>query len=605
MTLLCILPVAALCQVRFSVSTERTKVAKDEQVVIVATLVTEKKIPGLAIPQVEAGTAFNLLKTQQQSSTSSSIQIINGETTRKNEITTQFYYVIAPRQTGQFTFPSLSVSIDNKEYRTEPLVFTVTDAPVSNPDVKAFLTLSKRSLFPGEQARLTFKVAQRIQAQGSSDVRNGFNGALGKIDEAFGRDFALTRLFTNNVSSGSERIDGEMYATYSLSFLLFPLNAGSYAIEPIPFEYQELSRSRRRSADPFFDDFFGGDFFGGSVQAIPKTAFTGQIAIEVKQLPPPPQGFPGAVGSFSVQASATPNEVAAGGSVTLKVMLKGNTRPGNMGDIQIPKGKDYELFTPEKQMTVDTTENGLVTGKTYKYLLIPQNEGTLTLSPVTFTYFDPAAASYKTASSDPISIIVTKGNSRPKEQTRYLTQEEIRETGRDIRYINTKAAIRHQSRRPYRNPVFLLLLPLPFVILTLSLLYRFQATHRERNVARSIRNRALASALKQLSRLKKQAASLKPNDFLGSIASTIESYISQKFDFPATGRTLDELKEELSRLTSDEKTVADLTLFIERIDGYRFGGMTLDDASRLSILNQASTFLCGLEKGVRKEKRGV
>lgn len=604
MTLLCI-PVAALCQVRFSVSTERTNVAKDEQVVIVATLVTGKQVPGLAIPHIEAGTAFNLLKKQQQQSSSSSIQIINGRATQKNEITTQFYYVIAPRQTGQFTFPPLSVSIDNTEYRTEPLVFTVTDAPVSNPDIRSFLTLSKRSLFPGEQALLTFKVAQRIQSQGSNDVRNGFNGALGKIEEAFGSEFALTRLFTNNVSSGSERIDGEMYATYSLSFLLFPLNAGSYTIEPIPFEYQELRRSRRRSADPFFDDFFGGDFFGGSVQATPRTAFTDRVAIEVKQLPSPPQGFSGAVGSFSIQASATPNEVPAGGSVTLKVVLKGNTRPGNMGDIQIPKGKEYELFTPEKQMAVDTTENGFVTRKTYKYLLIPQNEGALVLNPVTFTYFDPAAAAYKTALSEPISIIVTKGDGRPKEQTRYLTQEEIREVGRDIRYITTKAAIRHQSRRPYRNPVFLLLLPLPFIIVMLSVLYRFQAAHRERNVARNIRNRALASALKQLSRLRKQAASLKPNDFLGSIASTIESYISQKFNFPATGRTLDELKEELSRLTSDGKTVADLTMFIERIDSYRFGGTTLDDASRLSILNQASTFLCGLEKGVKKEKRGV
>jgi hypothetical protein len=130
-----------------------------------------------------------------------------------------------------------------------------------------------------------------------------------------------------------------------------------------------------------------------------------------------------------------------------------------------------------------------------------------------------------------------------------------------------------------------------------------QSTHKERNVALHLRNKALVSALKQIAQIKKQQQSLAPNELLGKIASTIEVYISHKFGFAATGRTLDELKEELLTSTRDETTVADLTGFIEQIDSYRFGGAALDDASRLSLIEKAGTFLTGLERGAKKEKR--
>ncbi len=571
-----------------------------EQAVVVATLVTDKVVRNIGIPPVDPGGAFTLLKTHSEQSSSSSIQIINGKASQRNEITTRFYYFIAPRQTGTFVFPSLSVNVEGTVYRTEPLAFTVTDQPVTNPDVRAFLTISAKTLYTGEQAVLTFKAAQRAQAQGSTDLRNGFNAALESIEKSFGSRFSLTRLFKNQVTTGSERIDGELYNVYSLRFLLFPLNTGTVSIQPIPFEYQELRRTRRRSISPFFDDFFGDDFFGGGIQAVPKTVFTNPLTIEVKPLPPPPAGFSGAVGSFSIKASADPQSVPAGDAVTLKVILKGNSRPANMGDISIPQSDEYEIFTPEKQVVVDTTESGFSTKKTYKYLLIPKNEGTLTLAPIVFSYFDPKSSSYKTASSEPIVITVTKGKAEKKEQTRYLTQEEIREVGRDIRYIKTGVSLKHRSRYPYRNPVLFLLFPLPLLFFAFTLLYRFQSVRKERNVAVQLRNRALAEVQKQLKQIRKQGKALKPNEYLGRIAGIIENYISHKFGFPATGRTLEELKEELLRSTSDEKTVSDLTLFIEKLDEYRFGGKSLDETSREAILNHTFDFISGLEKTVKK-----
>ena len=102
--------------------------------------------------------------------------------------------------------------------------------------------------------------------------------------------------------------------------------------------------------------------------------------------------------------------------------------------------------------------------------------------------------------------------------------------------------------------------------------------------------------------IKKQSQTLAPDALLGRIAAVIEEYISRKFGFAATGRTLEELREELLRSSADATTVAELALFIEQLDGYRFGGVTLDAASRSSIIERSGKFLDGLEKGVKKEK---
>ena len=106
-------------------------------------------------------------------------------------------------------------------------------------------------------------------------------------------------------------------------------------------------------------------------------------------------------------------------------------------------------------MQVDTTDRGLLTRKTLKYLVIPRQEGTLELPSISFPYFDPESGTYKTAASDKFTLTVTKGKESAKPQTRYLTQEEISEVGHDIRYIKTDVKLRNERDMPYRNPLFI------------------------------------------------------------------------------------------------------------------------------------------------------
>lgn len=589
-------------QVSFSANAERTTVAIGEQAVVVATLTANKNLGAIAPPAVSQSESFSVVNSSRQGPSSfQSIEIVNGVTKQRNEVHYQFVYVISPRKSGGFTFPSLSLSIDGNEYKTNPIQFNATNEAVKNSDIKVRLVLSKNDLYVGEQARLSFSIAQR--AQSSIDIRNGFSAALEQIDKSFGKAFSLSRLFTNQPATSQERIDGEIYTVYTLKFILFPLNQGSYKIPGIPFAYQELKRSQRRRIDPFMDDFFDSDFFGGGVQAIPKTAYSNQLSINVKSIPNAPANYTGSVGKFTITSTVEPSSVPAGEGATVKITVRGNTRPTAVGDINFPKIDGCESFSPEKQSVTDTTDAGFMTRKVYKYMLIPHEQGTVTIPSIALIYFDPESGTFKTASTEPLSLAVTEGKGNSQKPTRYMSQEDITQVGQDIRFIKTNISIKNQAEAPYKNPVFFLLLPLPFILFLFSLLYKYQAALKQKNSILNVRQKALSSAHRQIAALRKQSDKLTQSVFLGKISQIIETYISDKFNFAATGRTLEELKDELLNLKIEEKIVNDLAQFIQHLDSYRFGGLTFNESSRMSTIEKAADFLESLEKGIRKEKQ--
>ncbi|MBN1130360.1 MAG: BatD family protein, partial [Chitinispirillaceae bacterium] len=266
--------------VRFTANTDHTNVMPGEQVVVVAELVTDKQPHDAAIPSLPQNEAFDLVKTDRQQSSSSSISIVNGKATQSRTITYQFYYVIVPKKAGAFTFPPLEVSIDGTPCATKPIPFNVTQEQVKNPDIRVSASISKQPLYVGEQAIVTFKVAQR--ANSPTQVERGFNAAVEMLEKSMGKTISSARLFTNQVTSGSERIGGEMYRTFSLRWAVIPLSGGPVQLPAVPFEYAEIQQSRQRQIDPFFGDFFGGDFFGRGTQAVSRTAFSNQLSFRVK-----------------------------------------------------------------------------------------------------------------------------------------------------------------------------------------------------------------------------------------------------------------------------------------------------------------------------------
>jgi len=633
-------PVFANTQVNFSVNTDRSTVSAGEKFSIVATLVTPKAVQGA--PQVAGNDYFDVLNVNTSQSQSTNIQMVNGRIEQSRTVVYRYIYTIMPKTDGPFTFPALRINIDGSEYTTRPLNFNTggggggggmagggfgggghigggsvgggaggggsagtggqggggAESVQRGNDLRASLNISKKTLYPGEQAIVTLKIAQR--AGTPIQTQRGYNPAVEQIEKAFARGLSLNRLFTTDITQGQERIDGEQYHTFTLRFAVFGLTAGEYSIPGITFEYDEIHVAQRRRSHPLFSDFFDMDFFGGGREAVRRTARTAPFTVTVKPLPPnPPAGFSGSVGRFTLSASAEPESVPAGEALTLRITLRGNTRASNVGDPVLPDLKDCDIFTPERQTAVDTGANGLSTRKTYRYLIIPKQEGTLTIPPITYPYLDAETGTFRTARTEPITVTVTPGKSGPREQTRYLTQDEIRQVGQDIRYIKTPEKIKHQPERPYREPYWYLLFPMPFIIFLFMLIHKIQSKRSGENQFKYIRQKALATALKELNKVSKGG---NDNEFLGTAAIVIEKYISHKFAFPATGRTLEELKDELLKINIDKQTVTGLTALIESINEYRFGGKALNPQSRSEMIDRTIKFLSTMEKSAQKGK---
>ena len=601
--LLCIFITTSFAQeINFSATADKTNATIGEQITITAQLVCAKKPGSISSPQLHSTADFDVVGTNQNQSSSTSIEVVNGKMTQNVTMTYLFYFTIAPKKAGSFTIPALQVNVDGTGYASNPFAINVGKEQVQSTEVKVSLVLSKRNIFVGEQSLLTVQVAQKA-GSAVQLTQQGLAQLYDRVEKAFGKDFAVARLFSQLPSKGANQtVGGENWFVVNVNYALFPLNAGTIAVPPVSFEYISLKRAQaRRRMDPF-EDFFGGGFFGGGVEQVARSVVSNALSVHVTQLPPAPADFSGAVGTFKVSASIDPKQVPSGEAATLSISISGNTRPGNIGDITLPQLTDCSIFAPEKHTTVDTTANGIATQKTFKYLIVPRQEGTVHIPSLGWAYFDPAAQAFKTLKTATLDLTVTHGTATPAMQSRYLTQEEIKQVGQDIRYIKTGIKIKKQTEEPYKNPLFIFLYALPFCMALFSLLYKIQSTRYEKDATLALRQKAVRSAMRKIAAMEKQASKLSVPDFLGKVSECLESFISHKFGFSATGKVLADLKSELIEHGTAETLAGELVSFLESMETYRFGGATLDGSSKTSMLQKTGGFIRELQK-VKKENR--
>jgi hypothetical protein len=581
---------------RLTLLPDRTRTTLDQPIRVTLTVVTDKNLGQLQAPEVPASEDFTVLRVDRSRSSFSTSSVIGQASTVEN--TYYFYYLVSPKRLGTFTFPALTLTADGATQTTRPFTVEVVDKPVSTPDVIARLRVGKTRLYVGEQTVLAVTVGHKPNASVQL-TSEGFRALLDGINESASSMFSLTDLTRGKIAGVEEIMEGERYVVYRAEFSLAPIASGSKTLGPSPLQYNVLTRSQRRGRDPF-DDFFGGSFFGGGVTATPATVMSNSLSISAMALPPAPSDFCGAVGSVTLSADIAPRELPAGEAATLKISLRAPVRPGSLGELALPKIKDAEVFTPEKQTIADTSRGGISTRRTYKYLVIPRSEGSLEIPAITTSWFDPGSGSYRSSSAGPFTLEVSKGSVTAEGKRRYMTQEEIREVGQDIRFIKTPVQLRPRSRYPHRSPVLFLVNLLPFFVVISAVLYRLQAERRARDPSLGLRKGAYRNALHALHVLHKSAPS---TDVLGGVTSAVENYLTHRFRFPATGMTTEERDGALREAQVNAEVRSELGEVFSRLDSARFGGSTLQGDARASLIAATRSVVVKLEESARKVKR--
>ena len=350
-------------------------------------------------------------------STQQSFSMVNGKTSHTSSVT--YTYVLLARKTGTFVIPAAHATVAGSNASSQALKITVTANPnpnagqggrpqqqqrsparvnragtrITGNDLFIKVSANKSHVHEQEPILLTYKVYTQVeltQLQGKMPDLNGFHT----------QEIPLPQQKRFHV----ENVNGRPYNCVTWSqYVMFPQMSGKLEIPSITFKGIVVQEDP--NVDPF-EAFFNG---GSGYVEVNKEIKAPSVSIQVDPLPQKPANFSGGVGVFSVEASLDKNQVGAGDPVNLHFVVKG---VGNMKLIKEPVldlPKVFEKYDAKVTDKTSLTSEGVSGSMLYDILLVPRSEGEYTIPAISFVYFDTRSSSYKTLTTEPMTLKVTKG----------------------------------------------------------------------------------------------------------------------------------------------------------------------------------------------------
>ena len=355
---------------------------------------------------------------------SSKYQAINGVITASRRHT----YLVTAARAGQFKIPALKIGNGSTAETTRPhrlaghrrrlrhgrgcptgpgapgaweVAGADDDRAVSNNAQQAFLRLvmPKRNLYVGELVPVQIKAY----------FRGGMQATINGLPALSSDAFTLNSIDHKPVQT-EEEIDGKEYAVLTWTTALSAVKAGDYSLSlelPVLLTVREKTSKRRgQFGDGFFDDSFFDDFFGSSFQK-QVTLKSKPDDASIRPLPSAnrPAGFSGALGQFTVSAERTPDHVAAGDPITLRLNVAGRGNFDRVSSGLVAHSPDWKSYKPVARFA-PADSFGSEGTKTFEQAVVPLQAGHIKIPPLSFSYFDPETAKYVTRTTTPLAIDV-------------------------------------------------------------------------------------------------------------------------------------------------------------------------------------------------------
>ena len=358
---------------------------------------------------------------------------------RVNSTSTSVYsYLIVPLRQGEFTIPSISVAVGGKTVKTSPLAFRVSGGqgvPVLPAIPVPQGQTGRQSVSPGPPAQVT----PRSRGSQSDEKKIAFGdliipkktvyvGEVVPIELRFyfdtsypvrlpdrpsfsGDGFTVMR-FSKPIEKQQD-VDGRNYNVVIFQTAISAAKAGTLEVSPASLDCQIQLPGRVPSGmDDFFGSFFGSMMSSGDIRQ--STVPTQSAKLEVKPLPKEgrPEDFSGAIGQFSLQASATPKQAAAGDPISLNVTVSGRGNFDAVGSPVLLEADGWRTYPPGEKFEASPSDPiGFNGEKHFEYMLVAREDRSQT--PVAqLSFFDPSLEKYVTIKSSAIEV-AAKGTADP------------------------------------------------------------------------------------------------------------------------------------------------------------------------------------------------
>lgn len=335
------------------------------------------------VPQVD-GLTFG------RPSQSSETQMINFKVSRRFTLT----YPVRPSKRSTITIPAFSIQTDKGALRVAAATYSVGDATVGSSGLSvtdissAKLNIPKNTFWAGE----VFPIAYEL-----SVIKRYFHSPASNIDW---QPAPLVVEDWSKPEPSETMLRGERRFLVTQTTRGYAKQPGSFTIKPA----QQLVNLNVGTVG-------FGLFAQQSVEQ--RVLATDPLELTIKPLPAGPGDFSGAVGTFALVSKVVPTAPAVGEPVTWTLELTGL---GNWPDIaglpQREVSSDFSVVQPKSKRTMK--DNALFEGSLSEdVVLVPNKPGTYKLGSVKFTYFDTATSSYKTITTEPVTITVGPAAATP------------------------------------------------------------------------------------------------------------------------------------------------------------------------------------------------
>ena len=387
------LGVAPLRAVTFTAAFDRDTIAFGETATLSLTFeggqpqtAPSPDVPGLQI--VSTGNSQNF-------------SIVNGQMSSTVTIT----FSVSPKRTGDFVIPAMTVDVNGQSLTSPPLKLKVVppNSPppqaVSSGSEAAFmrLTLAKTNVYVGEVITANIKIYLRDdveehgQPQISSLPADGFSIGKGVYQNAY-----------------REQIGNRVYTVIPASLALTVTRTGPVNVGPVMGSIVIVLPSSNSGSDPFFRRFFNA----GDQKQI--SLATDAVTLNALALPKEnvPANFNGAVGKYTLTVTAGPTNVAVGDPITVRVQISGRGALDALSLPDQPAWRDFKAYPPTQNVKT-TDQLGIEGAKTFEQIVTPQNTDVHELPAFAFSFFDPAAGTYRTLTEPPVQLAVHSGGTTP------------------------------------------------------------------------------------------------------------------------------------------------------------------------------------------------
>ncbi len=556
---------------------------------------------------------FNILSGPNTSS-SSSIQIINGNMTRSVSYT--YTYILSAIKKGKFKISSATIRYKGKVYKSNLISIEVVKgsaraqsansgynqsgtnkiqksnipaAEISNKDLFVRVNVNKRTVYQGEHLIATIKVYTRLNISGFEDMK------LPSFDGFWTQDIATP----NQISLKRENVNGQIYNVGVIKKeILFPQRSGVIKINSFMLECD--IRKKVRSSQSIFDDFFGSSY-----QTVKKKVKSRAVKITVKPLPltNKPNNFAGAVGDFNMQTSIDKKNVNTNDAVTYKVVISGNGNLKLIDPLKISFPPDFDVYDPKITNSIKNSNNGSYGRKTFEYLIIPRHAGEFKIPSTTFSFFNTKNKKYKTLISHEYNIHVKKGkNVAASNIVTGYSKEDVKYFGSDIRFIETDYFKLHKKNKfIFGSKLFVLTYLISILIFFLIFIFAKKHIKQSQNVL-LLRNKKANKVSKK--RLKVANSYLKQNkkeNFFDEVLKALWGYLSDKLNIPVSELSKDNARVIMQQRGVDNDLIDKFIDLLNTCEYARFAPTTIETQMD-KIYADASRIISKLEQKVKRVK---